>query len=538
MTSIYNSIFMQLTRRAEGSDRQKLVETFVNAGPLFQILSSPDHQIIYGRRGTGKTHCLLYLAEDRARQGDLPLYLDMRTIGSNGGIYGDPTMSLIARGTHLLIDTLGEVHNQLLNYAIDDSNGIDLSRAGPILDKLANAISEVRIVGSVEVTTSSESSSTKKEGLDVGASIGTSGAEVRASLTDSSDSSNAISSARKRSGQEQYSINFGNIHRHLVELGELVPTKRTWLLLDEWSALPADVQPFLADMLRRCVFPIPKAYTVKIAAIEFRSVFQISGQKGGYIGIELGADAQADLNLDDFLVFDADAERARSFFKEFLFKHFRALADKVPELQLPASADALISLAFTQKNAFDEFVRSAEGVPRDAINLISLAAQLANDRQISIPIVRQASQNWYQRDKQPPVGADLDAQRLLHWIVDEVIRERKARAFLLAANSRDPLIDRLFDARVIHVLKRNVAAKDAAGERFTAYKLDYGCYVDLIATANETKGAFEIVSADGKAASYLDVPPDDYRSIRRAILNLDQFKATKAEIPAQSASEQ
>ena len=38
-----------------------LVETFVDAGTLFASLASPDHQILSGRRGTGKTHALSYL---------------------------------------------------------------------------------------------------------------------------------------------------------------------------------------------------------------------------------------------------------------------------------------------------------------------------------------------------------------------------------------------------------------------------------------------------------------------------------------------
>ena len=53
-----NRAFMQLVRRSDRLDRNRLVETFVDVGPLFTLLSSADHQIIFGRRGTGKTHAL------------------------------------------------------------------------------------------------------------------------------------------------------------------------------------------------------------------------------------------------------------------------------------------------------------------------------------------------------------------------------------------------------------------------------------------------------------------------------------------------
>ncbi len=89
MTTEYNAAFLRLSRRAERVDRPKLIETFVEVGPLLPLLSSSDHQVIFGRRGTGKTHALLYLASRSADQGDVPVYVDMRTIGSTGGLYAD-----------------------------------------------------------------------------------------------------------------------------------------------------------------------------------------------------------------------------------------------------------------------------------------------------------------------------------------------------------------------------------------------------------------------------------------------------------------
>jgi Cdc6-like AAA superfamily ATPase len=55
MTSVINDALLRLTKRAETNDRSKLLETFVNIGPLFTLLSNSDHQVLYGRRGTGKT---------------------------------------------------------------------------------------------------------------------------------------------------------------------------------------------------------------------------------------------------------------------------------------------------------------------------------------------------------------------------------------------------------------------------------------------------------------------------------------------------
>jgi Cdc6-like AAA superfamily ATPase len=59
--------FIQFDRRAEKLSQDLLAKTFVDAEPLFIQLSSRNHQVLYGRRGTGKTHALKFLGTALAR---------------------------------------------------------------------------------------------------------------------------------------------------------------------------------------------------------------------------------------------------------------------------------------------------------------------------------------------------------------------------------------------------------------------------------------------------------------------------------------
>jgi hypothetical protein len=142
----------------------------------------------------------------------------------------------------------------------------------------------------------------------------------------------------------------------LGELAKALTPTRLMIVLDEWSTIPLELQPYLADLIRRAVFPVP-GITVKIAAIEQRSNFKI-GSHADYAGIEVGADASADVDLDDYMVFDNNAERAVDFFQELLFKHYSSEAGPRPEFH---TSNDLIQAAFTQRNAFEDFVRAAEG---------------------------------------------------------------------------------------------------------------------------------------------------------------------------------
>src|SRR5207245_1656291 len=117
----------------------------------------------------------------------------------------------------------------------------------------------------------------------------------------------------------------------------------------------------------------------------------------------------------------------------------------------------------------------------------------------------------YQRDKEAAVSANPSARTLLHWLVDKVIAHRRARAFLLRSGERHGLIDALFDARVLHLVKRTIAAHDQPGIRYDVYKIDYGCYVDLLATQRAPGGLLALDDDGYDGTGYIDVPPDDYR---------------------------
>lgn len=114
----------------------------------------------------------------------------------------------------------------------------------------------------------------------------------------------------------------------------------------------------------------------------------------------------------------------------------------------------------------------------------------------------------------------------MHWIIDQVIGQRKARAFLLQSGEESEIIEALYDSRVLHILKRGISSRDQPGLRYDVYKLDYGCYVNLLSTSKAPQGLLPL--EDSSSDEFIDVPPDDYRSIRRAILKLDEFLESRS----------
>jgi hypothetical protein len=523
-----NLAFLRIAKRAERQDDEVLQRTFVDFGAVFTALSSVDHQLVFGRRGTGKTHLLTYLRQTRRKAGEIAIQLDMRNLGSAGGIYADASIPLPQRATRLLIEVLAMIHGGLFEQAVEHDGLVNLGTAGSALDELFSAHTTVKVVG----TTTVEATSAAENATNAEAKLGFSASLVQPSISGNAGTllaeKESVSAKKTVSGVEVPRLNFGSVGTALRKIVETLPNKKLWLLIDEWSVVPLDLQPYVADLISRAVLPI-KGVTVKIAAIEQRSRLLIPEATVGNIGIELGADVAAAINLDDLMVFDNDEGAAVRFFKALVLKHVQA-ALEAENITPPKDEAELLSMGFTQSTAFDEAVRACEGVPRDAIHILSHAAQRANASLISMNDIRLAAKQWYQGSKDAAVGAHTQAKALLLWIVDEVIKERQTKAFLLETRIRDSLVDFLYDERVLHVLRKGTSAKDAPGQRFNVYGIDYGCYVDLINTAKAPKGMLDL--GDDLPDYCGAVPKTDFRSIRRCILNLPDFYSKTDAAPA------
>lgn len=206
---------MKFTRRAERVEEEKLVATFVDAEPLLASLSTQDNQVIYGRRGTGKTHVIKYLSEKKTSDGDVTLFIDLRSIGSNGSIYSDYSRTIPQRATPLLLDVLQEMHNELLSVAIGKAEELDLSITGPLLDELAASISQVRVEGTTEASSEEAASLKQSSRTSLGLQVSPAVATGAISSEFDNTSERAKKSTIRRTGTEQYYVNFGTVQNCL-----------------------------------------------------------------------------------------------------------------------------------------------------------------------------------------------------------------------------------------------------------------------------------------------------------------------------------
>ena len=292
-----------LQRSERQIDMDKLIASFVDIGIVPQ-LNNANNQIFYGRRGTGKTHVLKVLEsqlnEDKE---NTVVYIDVRTIGSTAQ-FSDSSVPLRNRCLALFRDILAPIHDVLLERIIEEptENG---ERALEASDRLASSIIEptpIYYQGTVSEVLSQEEGGKTEGGIEVATPP-----KIKLKLGKSSVRKSTSRSETSYAFEHDDKVVFPALNTSLKETLDYANTN-LYILLDEWASLPRDIQPYLAEFLKRGVLTVPRA-VLKIASLEYRSSFALLDNKAPPIGFELGADISTAPDLDDYYVYDRNPEQ-------------------------------------------------------------------------------------------------------------------------------------------------------------------------------------------------------------------------------------
>jgi hypothetical protein len=317
-SAITRAVSSIVSRSERQPDISILERTYVDSGVLPQ-LENPNSQILFGRRGTGKSHVLRVLGAAADKQDSCShVYVDLRLLGSAGMLTDgghDPATRCVA----LFKDLLALISNHLLDLATDPARQAPGS-ALEAADAFGKCITELTIsIGARRVETETTAASGDDVHLGVNAGAAGIGAEIGGSSTEH------IGSRTAETFEEvlRNTVVFAGVAQSLDDALEALGIDRLYLLIDEWASLPQDVQPYMAEMLKRTMLPSTRV-TTKIATLEYRSTFSLPLDHNNQLGFELGGDVAADLDLDDYYVHARTPIQVEQSFSELLFKHLDA----------------------------------------------------------------------------------------------------------------------------------------------------------------------------------------------------------------------
>jgi len=508
--SVGVSKILQRSERQE--DYTKIIDSFVDTGIIDQILND-NNQIIYGRRGTGKTHLLRVLQQKILDEANtVCIYIDCRNLGSSSQ-FTDNSKSLQVRCLSLFKDILQFINQDLLEELTANVNDSEIQVKGlDLLSELQSAVVEPKkeyYEGDVVITEEKTTARGARFEID----------SNRIGVNASGSKGKKVTSDIKYSIKSEDKIFFPEINIIIQEFLVLIH-KKVYIFIDEWAALPYDIQPYLAEMLKRGLIPISNV-VIKIASLEYRSNFYYHGPTSN-IGLEIGSDITANIDVDDYYVYDRNPVELSRFFSDVLYKHINIDLQEnyLYNTYGINNGDSFIKRMFNSQDTFNELVRASEGVIRDLINIFTKAYFEAKKRkleQIDKPVIVNVSQQWYEQDKERNLSDEL--KEILSRIIRDVIGEKKARSFLVSKKlESNSYLQQLFDLRVLHIVKRGYSDKANPGDRYNIYTLDYGTYVDLLKTKSKPLDEYQLFEETEELKDDVIVPFDDKRSIRRIVL--------------------
>ena len=417
-------------------------------------LNSKQNQVIFGRRGSGKS---LLLKSLRKNDIESKLYItinieDFKDISFPNSI----SQVLISVIKKIRSEVVGKYNIfQFANWKIQkklikqyDKYIIQLNQKISEPDSYNESIREKQ-ASKISGEASSGFQSTK--------------AKVASEVADELETSREILRDKLNELKNEIS-NF----KELIEETTSFLNKDIYLIFDDFYFIRKHEQPFFLDFFHR-ISKNTRLY-LKVATIKHRSSLYI--QTDTFVGVEVGHDIQAlslDYTLDDF-------NSLVSFMKSLL-----------EHINKKVGVDINYNNLLTE-NAFRFLCLASGGVPRDFLSLfISLGDKMQNEgKNISKPNVIDCSienlPNKMEAFKTDTADEKAVLEHYLQYVKEEIINAKRINAFLVSNNDviKHPKINQaikeLVDLRLFHLVNSNISSAPSDGLRYSAYMIDISLF--------------------------------------------------------------
>lgn len=519
--------------RSESIDQHRFSYLGLSAdGANLERLENSDWQVIYGRRGTGKTHLLRSFEELKKENGrrnegisDCCLYFSAQDFLVSNAEINDSRKAAYAYYQIFLEQFTDSILRFVDNLTESDSFVERIFVKSAInrreVDGLALEICENARFGSTIVfpedydieekeTDYKKSGSRKSADLSLGldsasylsfkTGIGLGGTQEKTA------SENKTVSARPLA-----TVRFDTIRSLLLKLLDNLHLQKIFILIDEWPTLDPsgmrNIQPIFANLLKR-TFMGTGRISIKIATNRFQTQFSSRDERDVVTGLEIDADIFEAVNLDHALLGEPDL---KNFYSTMLFKRLCYVSAPFRNIMLNTDArdidevlkeiheapESFVEMIFKNAPSFAEMIRGCEGIPREFLELFNRASSRRivtslNDRW-NIGFVREIISESHAASVRSDLEYNSPSYRLLNITIKKLVVESRRREFIINiddTSSFSSIIDILLEKRIIHEFPSEKAADDL--RNFKIYLTDYGYCLDWLRSYQQHHG----VSAD------------------------------------------
>lgn len=411
-------------------------------------LGSKQHQIIFGRRGSGKSCLMVHYKNNIGKNNEiLSIYIDTDEIKRLG--YPDILIRLLLS----IMEAMPRSKQWWRKFIFCET-------------KVQKHIKDLR--GLLDQAETRQVKLEEGKQTSYGASGGHGGVNANAGRTNTFGKLSQFEES-KLDTLERYLTDYKSA---LKEEAARSSFGACFILLDDFYLIKRDRQPDVLDYLHRLLRGTE--YYLKLATIKHRT--KIIRHEAQTIGVQEDQDIEQ-INLDRTL-------EDLSSPQEYLGRILDALASDV------GIENARTSL-FNQQG-FEKLVIASGGVPRDFltifVNAIDNANSTGNNKHLTPTNIWKAASRLSYRSKLAALREDVNDSKELEQIFRDLMKfciiEKKRTCFLISQDEaqKQPriheLILQLMDFKLIHVIEPDTSAASGRQGRYEAYTLDFSLFME------------------------------------------------------------
>ena len=279
---------------------------------------------------------------------------------------------------------------------------------------------------------------------------------------------------------------YEKIRTKLEAIIELCGAKGIVLLIDEWSSISLNIQPYFAEMIRKTIAISDKIF-LKIMALKYFTKSSVLIDPPQRIGFQQGIDISLLADLDQLLNFDSAAQNVKDFLVLIAYKHAIAEKPNLASIKPHEFEKFLCELIFDGPKPLLEIVRASEGNPRDFLAILISCGAVAQS--IKKPITEKQiisiAGRHFLTNKAPEIKNHPAANRLFDKIFKQVIKTQNKLFFVSTIKAEmDERIQELWHYRFIHLRDSNFLHinEDGLPQDYSIFSMDYGKLLSLKAT--------------------------------------------------------
>lgn len=513
-------------------------------------MRSPDNQIIWGRRGTGKTHLFRAFTQrinDDTGINEVAYYItcnDVKYEAPNDKQLTDDMqrMKEYAFETYKnfmvnLIDQLINTYEELLKKKKnkDIANKVNFKEVEDNLARLLEICTigiptKVRILGKERSGRANKNIKEREVGIHIRPQINKplyflmNAFHVKFKRI----KEDKIYNTTNTETEIEYVISLGEIRKAVKELLTSMRINILYICIDELCLIDdkyvISIQPIFLNYLSQTFFGLNKI-CVKIASIREMTRLNSKNSLNNCYGIQSGHDI---FELADLDLLHVNDDKLVKKFEDIVTTRFTYFSKVYNSKTFVYETDFIIKNIFKNKRYFNALISLSHGVPRNFLHILQVClASIDFDIAhyfIHVNLISEVVMSIYVNDRRSNMLMNNDS---VYFMISNYVKKKKEFFFLISTEQAKRMnveISNLVYTEIIHRIPSSLTPT-AIMDTYDAFFVDAGKYLHILKEFN--KSEFEN-RLDG---FLLDLPKDIKDNYYDYVIDLDNVKTDGMECP-------